>query len=143
MRMEGQTVINPPDVTIFIAQAMTSFAIGIVRDQVEKCHFFDFILMLLSQTKIIGIFLAVVDVELHRPDPIRPIAKHRGRDELPAQDFTEEKGSPLASIERAIREIPQRCLTTTRFIDAEHGYPLPNVYSGEKCVIRSPGNQAT
>jgi hypothetical protein len=62
---------------------------------------------------------------------------------VPAQGFTEEKGGLLAFIERTIREIPQRCLTTTRFIDAEHGYPLTNVYRGKKCIIRSPGNQTT
>ena len=93
MRMEGQTVINPPDVTIFTAQAMTGFAVGIIRNQIKKRYLFDFILMLLAQTKIISILLAVVDVELHRSDTIRSIANHRGRNELPAQDFTERKAA--------------------------------------------------
>src|SRR6266566_1508857 len=84
-----------------------------------------------------------MDIELHRTDPIRPVTNDRGRDELPAQSFTEDKGSALAFIERAIGKIPQWRLTTTGFIDAQHGHTLPDVYSGEKRVIRSPGNQTT
>src|SRR5436309_3350347 len=84
-----------------------------------------------------------MDVELHRTDAIRPIADHRGWDELPVQGFTEEKGGPLAFIERPIGKIPQRRFAATGFVDAEHGHTLPNVYGGEKRVVRTPGNQAT
>src|SRR5215475_12272565 len=85
----------------------------------------------------------MMDIELHRTDAIRSVANHRGRDELPAQSFTEDKGGALAFIERAIGKVPQRRLTTTGFIDAQHGPTLPDVDGSNKRVIRSPRNQAT
>ena len=34
--MEGEPMINPPDVAIFTAQAMSGFAVGIVGNQVKS-----------------------------------------------------------------------------------------------------------
>ena len=47
MHMEGQAMINPPDVAIFATQAMAGFAVSIVGNQIKKRHPPYFLRMLL------------------------------------------------------------------------------------------------
>src|SRR5918911_4616994 len=84
-----------------------------------------------------------MDKQLHRADAVGTIANHRGGNELPTQRLTEEKGGTLAFIERAVREIPQRRLTTPGFIDPEHGCLLADIQQRQEGVVRAPGDETT
>ena len=85
----------------------------------------------------------MVDKELHRADAVGTIANHGRGHELPTQRLAEEKGGTLAFVERAIRKVPQRCLTTPGFIDPEHGCLLFDIHQRQKGVVRAPGNETT
>src|SRR5262245_41113665 len=122
---------------------MRRFAIRVVGDEVKERHPPHLALMLLPQTKIIGVLLAVVDIELYRANTVRTIANYRGGNKLPTQRLAEEKGGMLAFVERAIREVPQRCLTPSGFINPKHGYLLAYIQQRQKGVVRAPGNETT
>src|SRR5215510_11993992 len=85
----------------------------------------------------------MVDVELYRANSVRTIANHGWRHELPTQRLAEEKGGTLAFVERAIREVPQRRLTTPGLIDSEHGCLLAHIQQRQKGIVRAPGNETT
>ena len=139
--VEGQAVVDAPELPVFINETVAAFAVGIVGDGVEDGH----ALQLRQQLRIIeGVvmfFGIVVDEKLHRAEAAGASAQERGRHEVPAEGFGCEVGGGFAVAERAIGEIPKRSLAAARFVDGEQADAVADDVDKEG-VIRAPAHQA-
>ena len=60
--MKRQSVVNSPDMALFIPQAVAGFAVRIVGDEVEHRHGLHFTRVLLVQGEVISVLVVMVHV---------------------------------------------------------------------------------
>lgn len=106
--IEGNAVVNRPYSAVLIAQAMATLTVGVIGDEVEERH----ALKLLATRSVVAeveeVLVGVAfNEQLHGAKPMRAVAQHGGRHEMPSQRFADQVGSKFAQAKRAIREVPQ------------------------------------
>ena len=136
--IEGQAVVNTPDVPVLIAQTMAALAVGIVDQCVEKRDSLELSGILITQGK--KVLLRVnLHVELHTTQPMRSLTQHCGWDQTPIQGLTDNIGRVLTQAQCAIWKIPQGALPALGLVDRQAG-PFPILNTHQEGVVGTPGH---
>src|SRR5215211_811214 len=92
---------------ILLEENVTTFAVGVVAEQVEKDNRFEKLPVCLAEAEVM-IFGVVVDILLERPRAKRTVVAQRGkRHDVKAKVLADEIGGDFASCQRVLREIAE------------------------------------
>ena len=138
--VEGQPVVDAPDVAVAAAQDMPGLAVGVVGEEVEQRHPLDDPRIELLVAQHVPVLVGL-DEELKAAHPVRSVAHHGQRDQVPAERPGGAVGGHLAEIERPAGEVVQGDLAAARLVDADVARAIRQAERGGEGVIGGPGDQ--
>src|SRR5439155_4846924 len=138
--VEGDAVIDTPDVVALVAQAMARLAIGVVDDVVEGGEVAEPLGEVVEQGEVV-LLRVMVDEQLNHPDPHRTVAKDRRRDDRPTKGLRELEGGHFPLTQRAVGEVPERALAPPRLVHRE-GVGADVQETSQEGLVRRPRHAA-
>jgi len=139
--MEGQAVVDAPDVTVRVQQAMPALAVGVVNDPIEGRYD--------PKVRLVGghhgevVLLEVgVDEELEGPRAQLATGAIDGRwDNAPPEGLADQVGGHLPLAQRPLWEIIERSLPLGRLVNRQRLLAF-GADLGQVRVVRAVGHQA-
>jgi hypothetical protein len=124
--MEAQAVVDAPYVALPVDEAVTALAVSVVGDHVEGGHAAQVVAVLgrLQEGEVVLVEKGIHTV-LEGPGAERPVGASRGGwHDAPAQEGAQLISGHL-TLPQPAGEVPERPFTSGRFVNGEHGLPVP------------------
>ncbi len=123
--VKTQTLIDQPDVPLWIHENMPPFTVGVVGEQVKQHHRTQTLLFFGGEVEKV-VFGIVLHEPLQRPrSQRRAAAVHGRRYKVPSQRLTDQIRRHFAVCQGALGEIPQRLFSAHRFVHSGVFLALP------------------
>jgi hypothetical protein len=117
LRVETDSMVDQPQLSLRIDQNVTAFSISIVDERVKKDHRAEALQILPAEIEVM-VIRVVVDEKLERTRSVGPLLPIdcRGH-QIPSQGLAHEKSGHLPTGERSVRKIPERPFTPGGFVN--------------------------